>query len=189
MLPKSRLIALAAASAIAMGSFSAPAFALGKTEKGILAGIAAAVIVNQLISNNRAEAAPQVQQPRYDDNAHWNNGRGPKHEPRPPRDRRDGHWDERNGNRGPAHQPYQPPPQQVSVHTTPLGIAFKQYNAADRKTIQRRLRSAGYYNGTIDGSFGPASYNAMTAYARSVGHDGNLGTTGGAYNFLNRILR
>ena len=190
---KSRLIAFATASAIALSSFTAPAFALGKTEKGIIAGIAAAVIIDQLISNNKANAAPQVQQPVHNVNGpHWNNGRGPKHDkPGHNHDRYDDRYDNRYNDRRPAPPPaYQPPRvQQPSVHTTPLGIAFKNYSANDRKTIQRRLRSAGFYNGAIDGTFGPASYNALLTYARVRGHDGNLNTTGGAYNYLNRILR
>ena len=59
--------------------------------------------------------------------------------------------------------------------------AFNSYSHNVRKAIQRSLRSYGYYSGGIDGSFGPGTYNAISAYARASGASGNLNTTGGAY--------
>ena len=54
--------------------------------------------------------------------------------------------------------------------------------------IQRRLSAYGYYNGGIDGSFGPGTYNAVVSYARDAGAGRNLSSTGGAYAVYDGLL-
>jgi hypothetical protein len=63
----------------------------------------------------------------------------------------------------PAYQP------QTSVYRTPAANAFSSYSASERRLIQSRLSRLGYYYGSIDGAFGPGTYNAVLAYARDKG--------------------
>ena len=79
--------------------------------------------------------------------------------------------------------------QQASIYSTPLTKAFNSYGYSDRTRIQRRMKAAGYYAGSIDGSFGPRSYDGLRLYARAMGHERGLNTSAGAFTFLDRILR
>jgi Putative peptidoglycan binding domain len=81
-----------------------------------------------------------------------------------------------------------PNPGYVSIHATPAGRAFKSYSLHERKAIQRSLRASGYYGGGIDGTFGPGTYRAITAYARAAGASGNLQTTGGAFALYDGLI-
>jgi hypothetical protein len=64
---------------------------------------------------------------------------------------------------------------EVSVETTTLTeqtqnlfnkADFKKLRLAERKQLQYGLKRLGYYNGTIDGLYGPMSQNAVRNYAR-----------------------
>lgn len=150
-----KAIATAAALAVA-ATAAAPAHAWGKKEQGFLAGVVTAVIVDQLIDNNRKRKAAPA--PVYRDPA-----------PRPP-----------------AY--VKPSPGYGSIHSTPAAQAFKSYSLAERKAIQRSLRSYGYYHGGIDGSFGPGTYNAIVAYARAAGAPGHLNSAGGVYALYDGLI-
>jgi hypothetical protein len=85
------------------------------------------------------------------------------------------------------HTPvYQAPVQ--SYYATPAAQAFRSYSAAERRGIQAALADAGYYYGYVDGSFGPGTYRAITAYARDVGRLAMLETRGGAYGLLDGLI-
>lgn len=189
-----RIAALASASLIALGSLSAPAMALGKKERNVLAGLAAAVVISQLLDSNSATAATPVNHrpdprpdPRYD----------PRFDPRfDPRydhgfDPRAGHGPSGWQKPRPPMPPHAPAPvaPQATIYSTPLAKAFNSYNYADRIRIQRRLRAAGYYAGAIDGAFGPRSYEGLRLYARAMGYERGLTTAAGAFSFLDRVLR
>jgi hypothetical protein len=90
----------------------------------------------------------------------------------------------------PAPRPVyvEPRPTYGSVYNTPAAQAFNSYSRTDRKAIQRSLRAQGYYYGSIDGSFGPGTYNAVAAYARDAGASGHLGTAGGAYAIYDGLI-
>ncbi len=132
-----------------------PALAWGEKEQGFVAGVATAVIVEELLKNRRARlggpvyAAPA---PVYV-------------EPQPV---------------------YREPVHTTSIYATPAGRAFQSYSLRERKAIQRNLRAWGYYRGGIDGSFGPGTYNAITAYARDEGQ--SLKSTSAAYGVYDGLL-
>jgi hypothetical protein len=118
---------------------AAPALAWGEKEQGFVAGVATAVIVDELLKNNRKA--------RLYDRGYT--ATGPTYvEPR---------------------TVYVEPRHTTSIYGTPAARAFQSYSASERKAIQRNLRAWGYYRGGIDGAFGPGTYNAITAYARDEG--------------------
>lgn len=79
-------------------------------------------------------------------------------------------------------------PEQVSIYGTPIGLAFNSYSDNEQRRIQSTLTAYGYYHGNIDGSFGPTTYNALAAYARSTGKTAQLNSRAGAYGVLDGLL-
>jgi hypothetical protein len=132
-----------------------PALAWGDKEQGFVAGVATAVIVDELLKNNRKArlydrgytAAPTYVEPR---------------------------------------PVYVTPRHTTTIYGTPAGRAFQSYSSSERKAIQRNLRAYGYYRGGIDGSFGPGTYNAITAYARDEGQ--SLKSTAAAYGVYDGLI-
>lgn len=89
----------------------------------------------------------------------------------------------------PAPKPryYHPKPAPAtSIYTTPAARAFNSYSASQRYLIQRRLAYYGYYRGGIDGSFGPGTYSAVVAYARSRGQ--GIGSTARAFGVYDGLI-
>ena len=80
------------------------------------------------------------------------------------------------------------PPVQPSVYNTPTAQAFASYTLNERRRIQSTLSAYGYYRGSIDGSFGPSTYNAVQAYAGQTNRLAMLDTRSGAYGFLDGLL-
>ncbi|WP_050528103.1 peptidoglycan-binding domain-containing protein [Pseudorhodobacter aquimaris] len=176
MLLHSKTIATACVLSLTLG-LAAPAQALGKKERNVLMGIAAVAVVGAIINNDRkskAEAAPQ-----------------------------------RHPHRAPAYQPhkpqYTPPKAHIPRHKTgrvignaaPYGSGlydtaaarvFNNYSYRERVKIQRRLARAGFYNSTIDGSFGPGTYQAVYQYARRSGNQNALGSVVGARQIYRALL-
>ena len=136
-----------------------PALAWGEKEQGFVAGAATAILIDELLKNNRKArlydrghtAAPVYAPPRT-----------VYVEPR------------RTAT--------------TSVHSTPAARAFQSYSLAERKAIQRNLRAWGYYRGGIDGAFGPGTYNAVVAYARDEGASANLRSTAGAFGLYDGMI-
>ncbi|WP_431298527.1 peptidoglycan-binding domain-containing protein [Tabrizicola sp. BL-A-41-H6] len=160
MTAKSTIIAaLAALSIVAVPA--APAHAWGDKEQGFVAGVATAVIVDELLKQSRQarayRRAPAVAAPTY------------FVEPR---------------------QTYATPTHTAttSIYRTPAAQAFNSYSRAERKAIQRALRSWGYYRGGLDGAFGPGTYNAISAYARDEGVSANLRSTNTAYAVYDGLI-
>ena len=87
---------------------------------------------------------------------------------------------------------YNPPvryePQPVSIYRTPTAQAFNTYTDNEQRRIQSTLSAYGYYQGTIDGSFGPGTYNSITLYASRTGKTAMLNTQAGAYGLLDGLL-
>ena len=72
----------------------------------------------------------------------------------------------------PAPKPTSP------VNKIPITQVLRRGSRGSQVSIlQRRLRELGYYTGNIDGSFGPATYNAVRAFQRanSLSVDGSVG--------------
>ena len=85
------------------------------------------------------------------------------------------------------HTPvYQAPVQ--SYYATPAAQAFQSYTAGERRQIQATLANYGYYFGYVDGSFGPSTYRAITAFARESGQLAMLETRGRAYGLLDSLI-
>lgn len=147
--------ALAALSIAAVPA--APAFAWGDREQGFVAGVATALIVDELLKQTRRsrEVRPLPGFSFAD--------------PRPT------YVDPR-------------PTANTSVYQTTAARAFNSYSVAERKEIQRKLRAWGYYRGSIDGTFGPGTYSAVTTYARDEGLSGKLGTNSGAYAIYDGLI-
>lgn len=76
----------------------------------------------------------------------------------------------------------------VSYTSTPAAQAFNSYSSNERRRIQSTLAAYGYYHSNIDGAFGPATYNAITAYAQSTGKSDLLATRGGVYSLYDGLL-
>jgi hypothetical protein len=150
---------------------AAPALAWGDREQGFVTGVATALIVDQLLKQTRrsqgvspmpgfnfAKPRPTYVEPR------------PTYvEPRPT------YADPR-------------PTANTSVYRTTAARAFNSYSVAERKEIQRKLRAWGYYRGSIDGTFGPGTYSAVTTYARDEGLSSKLGTNAGAYAVYDGLI-
>lgn len=156
---RTAMIAALAAASVALSSV--PALAWGKKEQGFVAGVATAIIVDQMIKNGKHR---NDHQPRYYDEPRY-------YEPAPV-----------------YREPRRSTKSYSSVYSTPAAQAFNTYSLNERKAIQRQLRRAGYYNGGIDGTFGNGTYNAITAWARDSGASGNLRTTGGAFAVYDGLL-
>ncbi len=159
MLPyvKTAAVSALAATSIFIGSL-APAQAFGDRERAFLQGIAAAVIVDKLITEGQR---PRRQQPVY---------------VAPP------------VTFVPQEPVYVPRPVQTSIYHTPAARAFNSYSRAERVAIQRRLAAMGYYRSGIDGSFGPGTYNAVVAYAQDAGQASSLGGTNTAFGVYDGLI-
>lgn len=139
-----------------------PALAWGDKEQGFVAGVATAVIVDEIIKNRRARMGAPVYvapPPAFVAPA-------PSYVPPAP--------------------VYVEPRHTTSIYATPAARAFQSYSLSERKAIQRKLRAWGYYRGGIDGAFGPGTYNAITAYARDEGI--SLSTTAKAYGAFDGMI-
>lgn len=155
MLPKLSTTAIAAALAVSVSLGSvAPAEALGRNERNFLKGVAATLLIGAIVTDTRARTAPApAPSPRYQ----------PGYQPRAQDDYQPRHHEGRSTGRVIGS----------STMSGTAGItaqAFNAYPRSERRAIQSRLRSFGYYTGAVDGVFGPATYRATEAYARdSVG--------------------
>ena len=178
MLRNIQKTATAAATALSLAfALPAPAHAWGEKEQNLAALAAAGIIGTVLwqqyqrqngvavgrapVNNYPVYTAPRYQQPTYQQ---------PRYQE-------------------PTYQqPRYSAPVSSSVYSTPAARAFNSYSPNERRAIQSRLRQAGYYNGGIDGSFGPMTYRAVMAISRDSTGTDKLGTMGGAFEFYDTIL-
>ena len=72
------------------------------------------------------------------------------------------------------------------IYGTAAAQAFNSYSSSERRLIQRRLSSYGYYRGGIDGSFGPGTYSAVVAYAQDEGE--SLRSTASAFGVYDSLI-
>ena len=163
MLPNLKTVAITTVTAlsIALGA-AAPAAAWGQREQDTLKGVVGALIITSIINDARRDRGAPVYheepQPIYNDGYYHP---PKKHKPKP------------------VHQ---------SVYRTPAAHAFNSYSASERRLIQRRLAHWGYYQGGIDGSFGPGTYSAIAAYARDNGQGQQLASTAGAFGVYDGLI-
>lgn len=183
MMSKITKTATAAATALSLAlTLPAPAHAWGKKEQNLAALAAAGIIGTMLwqqyqrqngaavgrapVNNYPVYGTPRYQQPTYQ-------------QPR---------YQEPTYQEPTYQQPRYSTPIGSSVYSTPAARAFNSYSANERRAIQSRLARAGYYNGSIDGSFGPMTYRAIMAISRDSTGTDKLGTMGGALEFYDTIL-
>lgn len=170
MLHTFRKSATAALAALSLGlAVPAPAFAWGEREQNALAAIVAAGIVGTLIvrENKRRAPAPVARAPVQSAPGYYQ----PRYQQ-------------------PAHvAPTRYRPSAPSgLGATAAARAFNSYTPAERRAIQSRLASAGYYQGGIDGAFGPMTYRAVMAIAGDSTGTDQISTMRGAHEFYDAIL-
>ncbi len=174
MLLKTKAIAAFTALSLSLTA-TAPAYALGKNERNVLKGIAAAVIVGAIVNEARKSQPAPAPQPVYRKPVH----KQPVYQP--------------------PQQTYHPPAKTgrvigkssaygSGVNNTTAAHVFNSYGPAQRVRIQRQLSRFGYYNGSIDGSFGPRTHQAVYEFARSAGKQDALNTAAGAHRVYNALL-
>ena len=149
--------------------------------RNFLKGVAAAVIVGALINESQARTPAPAPQPVY----------RPRPVPQPDHYRPHPQPD-------PYYRPHHdrdrhPAGGRVigstnSVHATIAAQTFNSYPASQRRAIQSRLRSFGYYTGRIDGSFGPGTYRAVLAYARDSGGERQLASQAGSFGIYDSLI-
>ena len=171
MLLNIRNTAIAAVASLSMISATAvPANAWSEKEQNLLLGLSVAAIAGAVIMNNnkkrQAQATAQRSyQPQY---------RAPRQTYSQP---------------ARYQEPRYQPTYQSSVHSTPAAQAFNRLPDYERRAIQSRLSSWGYYSGGIDGTFGPQTYRAVTAYAGDTQGTRQLNTVAGAHDLYGQLLR
>ncbi|MGO4909423.1 peptidoglycan-binding protein [Pseudorhodobacter sp. W20_MBD10_FR17] len=203
MLLKSKSIAAATVLSLTLGA-AVPAHAWGRSEQNTLKVIAAALVVGALIHQGQKSKAPKPQptpKPVYRQPA-----------VQPPVYQQPSHQDRRdqaasNANRydqAPIKSydapVYQQPQQKTGrvigqtsaygsgVNDTTAAQVFNSYSPYQRVAIQRKLAEFGYYNGTLDGAFGPRTHQALYEFARVAGKQDALGNARGASQVYNALL-
>jgi hypothetical protein len=166
---KTKLIAGTVAFALMATSVS-PAMAYGKDEQNMVKGALAVLLLGAIMRD--ADHHARVNQQREQQQ--------PVYQPRHDRDPVDYYTYRDRGS------DYQPPVQ--SYYNTPAAMAFNAYSGDERRRIQGTLANYGYYNGPVDGSFGPGTYRALTAYASQTGKMAMLETRGGAFGVMDGLL-
>ncbi len=183
MLLNIRKTTTAALTALSLAfTLPAPAHAWGEKEQNTLAALAAAGLIGGLIyQHQRNQAVPVARAPIQA----YPNYRAPRHQDRQ-------YYAPRY--QSPRYQAprYQSPryySPTTSVYQTPAARAFSSYSLSDRRAIQWRLARSGYYHGSIDGIFGPATYGAVRAISGDSTRSNQLNSLSGAYQFFDAILR
>ncbi|MCV2869379.1 peptidoglycan-binding protein [Defluviimonas sp. WL0002] len=159
-----RKSAIAATAALSLAAASAtPVHALGKNEKNFLLGAGAALLLGSLYLKNQQQAQAQqaYRAPTYQTPTY----RQPSYQ-----------------------QPTYYQPTQPAYSTSAASQAFNSYSATERRRIQDKLRAYGYYRGSIDGSFGPQTYQAISGYAGATLGTEKLSSVNGAYEVYNSLL-
>jgi len=151
--------AIAALLAVTMALPAAPALAWGQREQDVLKGVLGTLAVTAIIREANKDRAPA---PKY-----YYVDPTPNH----------GHY-----------TPPKPTHSYTNVYNTAAAHAFNSYSRHERQAIQRQLARFGYYNGGIDGSFGPGTYRAIAAYARDTGNKDRLASRTGAYAIYDGLI-
>ena len=176
MLPTVKNTAITALTALSLTIGAAmPAKAWGQREQDVLKGVVGTVVVGSVLKQYgilqpRPQPQPVYRQPVYQQ---------PVYE-EPPVVYRQPRYVE------PVYAPR--PTYSTSVYNTAAAYAFNSYSLSERRAIQRRLAAAGYYYGGIDGSFGPGTYSAVSAYAADMGVSQRLASREGAFGVYDGLI-
>lgn len=182
MLPTVKNTALTAITALSLALGAAlPAKAWDQREQDVLKGVVGTVVLGTVLRDygilpprNRPvyQQQPVYQQPAY--------------QPRPRVVYQQPRYYEEPRYAEPVYQPR--PVYATSVYRTAAAQAFNSYSLTERRAIQRRLAAQGYYYGGIDGSFGPGTYNAVSAYASDMGQASRLASRDGAFGIYDGLI-
>ncbi|MCF8485773.1 MAG: peptidoglycan-binding protein [Rhodobacteraceae bacterium] len=177
--------AIAAVTALSLAlTAAAPAHALGKNERNFLKGVAATLIIGAIINDAQARSRPALApqpQPHYGNRGHRNEYRN---------DYRNEYRDEYRDERRNEHRTTgRVIGTSTSIYATHAAQTFGRYSGNERRAIQRSLRAYGYYNGGIDGAFGPGTYNAVLAYARDTGGAHQVNSQAGSFGIYDSLIR
>ena len=84
-----------------------------------------------------------------------------------------------------------PTPTPAPTYTVPENTVKRDTEGAEAKTVQRRLKELGYYNGRVDGKFGYQSVNALKAFQEDNGlkADGVAGKSTYQVLFSENVLK
>ncbi len=154
-----RTAAIAATAALSLAATSAtPVHALGKNEKNFLLGAGAALLLGSIYLKNREAQAQQAY-------------RAPTYQ-------------------APTYQQptYYQPTQPATSYSSSAARAFNSYSATERRQIQSKLKAYGYYRGTVDGSFGPQTQQAVSGYAGATLGTAKLSSMNGAFEVYDSLL-
>ena len=88
-----------------------------------------------------------------------------------------------NKNRTQTQQAYRTP-----SYSSSAARAFNSYSATERRQIQSKLKAYGYYRGTVDGSFGPQTQQAVAGYAGATLGTAKLSSMNGAFEVYDSLL-
>ncbi len=168
---------VAAVTALAVALSAAPALAWGQREQDTLKGAVGALVIENVIRNSRQNqpryvqpryyAQPQYVQPQYVQPRSYEPSYPSRHDHR---------------------RRYEAPRQTVSIYSTAAARAFNSYSYNERRLIQRRLAAYGYYRGGVDGSFGPGTYSAISAYANANGQGRALASSHSAFAVYDGLI-
>lgn len=208
MLLKSKTIAVATALSLTLGA-AIPAHAWGRSEQNALKAIGAALVIGAIIHQSQKKNAAPKPQPAPKPIYRQPTVHAPAHQKpvyQTPRDtgRDQARHDQARHNQDWRNQTpaktYQQPQVKTGrvigqsstygsgVNSTTAAQVFNSYSPYQRIAIQRKLSEFGYYNGTIDGAFGPRTHQAVYEFARTAGKQDALGNTRGASQVYNALL-
>jgi hypothetical protein len=166
-----RMIRNAGLAAIAATTFVtavvAPAMA-GERERDFLKGVAATVVAGAIINDIKEKNRERRQQQAYVPVQRYYAPQPVYVEPRRP---------------VVQQRHYEP-----SIYSIPAAQTFNDYSSREKRVIQSQLARAGYYNGAIDGVWGPGTYRAVAGYARDTGQSNVLDSRRSAYSFYDSLL-
>lgn len=185
MLLTSKTVAFATALSLTLGA-AVPAHAWGRNEQNFLKGVAAALIVGAIVhEGQKSRPAPQPQpqrvyrQPTYQEPRYEQ----PRHQERTYEQPRYEQPKVKTGRVIGQTSSYG-----SGVNDTTAARVFNSYSRTERVAIQRQLARYGYYTGTLDGSFGPRTHQAVYEFARTAGNQEALASSSGAYRVYDAIL-
>lgn len=183
MLPTVKNTAIASLTALSLALGAAlPAKAWDQREQDVLKGVVGTIVAQSVLQQYGIlqPRQPRQQQPVYQQPAYrepvYQQPRVVYQEPRYAQPR----YVE------PAYAPRTV--YSTSVYRTAAAQAFSSYSLTERRAIQRRLAAQGYYYGGIDGSFGPGTYNAISAYATDRGVAERLAYREGAFGIYDALI-
>lgn len=164
--------ALATTAAVSLIAASVAPAAAGSSERAFIKGVAAALIVNEVVrySRNQNDQRAASQWSGY--------------------------------NTVPATRSYTPAPvvrytpapaprvvyRDPAVYGSALAYGFDDLRFEQRRGVQAQLRNLGYYGGGIDGVWGPRTSRAVRAYARDAGALTSIDNPDDAYRLYTTLL-